>query len=163
MEDIDYDALRATAVAGPEVRRHAPRGTRSLYGQWGPAWLTYNGPRLIKCLGVPWVQLLFSDGTITDALKAQRARGTWPADYVDDKLADFHAMGRVTRRRLRKAAIGAGFTVVEESSRSHHPVKHNCRERLRSTSCSPAPSGSPFAADGQVACASLRELVGWPG
>jgi ubiquinone/menaquinone biosynthesis C-methylase UbiE len=88
------------------------------FGSWGPAWLTYNGPHLIKCLSVPWVQLLFSDRTIIAALEEQKRRGRWPSSYLDYKIADFQSMGRTTRRRLRAAARATEFVIVEESSRS---------------------------------------------
>jgi SAM-dependent methyltransferase len=89
--------------------------------RWGPGWLTYNGPHLIKALGVPWVHLLFSDRTILEALDRQRS--VWPSSYLDDKVADFQAMGRLTRRRLRAAAVAEGFEIVEETSHSPHRTK----------------------------------------
>ncbi len=91
---------------------------------WGPAWLTYNGPHLIKCLSVPWVQLLFSDETIVAALRRQRAAGRWPESYLDYKIEDFLHMGRLTRRKLRRAARAAGFEIVEEASRSSRRLKN---------------------------------------
>jgi ubiquinone/menaquinone biosynthesis C-methylase UbiE len=93
------------------------------YSVWGPAWLTYNGPHLIKCLSVPWVQLFFSDRTIVEALRRQRNRGQWPTSYLDYKIEDFQAMGRVTRARLRRAAHAAGFAIEREESHSRHPIK----------------------------------------
>jgi SAM-dependent methyltransferase len=91
------------------------------YALWGPTWLSYNGPHLLKALGVPWVHLLFPERTIVRALEAQRGRV--PAAYIDDKIADYRTMGRVTRRRLRAAATNAGFTIVEEASETERPVK----------------------------------------
>jgi SAM-dependent methyltransferase len=83
---------------------------------WGPAWLTYNGPHLIKCLPIPWVHLLFPDRVIVSALRVQLERGDWPSTYMKYKLHDFQQMGRLTRRKLRRAARQAGFSILEESS-----------------------------------------------
>jgi SAM-dependent methyltransferase len=94
-----------------------------LVATWGPAWLTYNGPHLIKCLSVPWVQLLFSDKTIVAALRRQRQSGRWPESYLDYKIDDFLTMGRLTRRKLRRAARRAGLEIVEETSRSSRRLK----------------------------------------
>lgn len=94
------------------------------YATWGPSWYSYNGPHLIKCLGVPWVQLLFSDQTIVSALERQREEGVWPASYLDYKIADFQTMGRVSRRKLRDAAQDVGFLIEKETSRSPRPLKN---------------------------------------
>jgi ubiquinone/menaquinone biosynthesis C-methylase UbiE len=93
------------------------------YGVWGPAWLTYNGPHLIKCISVPWVQLWFSDQTIIHALERQREESVWPRSYLDYKIEDFERMGRVTRAKLRDAATRSGFVVEREESRSRRRVK----------------------------------------
>jgi SAM-dependent methyltransferase len=98
-----------------------PGGT--LYGVWGPSWLTYNGPHLVKCLGIPWVHLIFSDRTIFAALEHQKRTGEWPASYLDYKIEDFQAMGRNTRRKLRSAARSAGFKILTERSRSPKTAK----------------------------------------
>lgn len=94
-----------------------------LYAVWGPSWLTYNGPHLIKCLAVPWVHLIFSDRTILRALEHQRDAETWPASYMDYKIADFRAMGRNTRRKLRRDARATGFDIIRDASESRRPLK----------------------------------------
>jgi ubiquinone/menaquinone biosynthesis C-methylase UbiE len=104
------------AVLAESFRVLRPGG--KFYGSWGPAWLSYNGPHLIKCLAVPWVHLLFSDETIVAALEEQKRRGRWPVSYLDYKIADFQSMGRTTRRKLRLAVRAAGFDLVEETSTS---------------------------------------------
>jgi SAM-dependent methyltransferase len=104
--------------------RRVLRPGGSFYGVWGPSWLAYNGPHLVKCLGIPWVHLIFSDRTILAALEHQKRTGVWPASYLDYKIQDFQAMGRNTRRKLRRAARSAGFEIVTERSRSPTPAKH---------------------------------------
>jgi SAM-dependent methyltransferase len=88
------------------------------YGLWGPSWLTYNGPHLIKCLSVPWAHLFFSDRTVIAALEEQKRQGRWPTSYLNYKMSDFRSMGRTTRRRLRREARGVGFVIEQETSRS---------------------------------------------
>jgi SAM-dependent methyltransferase len=126
-ESCDFIVSAATLehiedIAGALAEAHRvlrPRG--QFCAVWGPAWLTYNGPHLIKCLSVPWVHLLFSDATILCALKRQRDR--WPPGYVDYKISDFASMGRLTRKKLRAASRAAAFTIIEESSRSQGQLK----------------------------------------
>jgi SAM-dependent methyltransferase len=109
-----------SAVFGEVGRLLRPGG--SFFARWGPSWLTWNGPHLIKVLGVPWVQLLFSDRTIVSALEQLRGREDVPARYLEYKLEDFQQMGRVTRRKVRRAAKAAGLVVVQEDSHSPHVV-----------------------------------------
>jgi SAM-dependent methyltransferase len=106
-----------------EVRRVLRPGGR-LYGIWGPAWLSYNGPHLIKVLAIPWVHLLFSDRTIVEALKARKEQRRWPASNIDARIEDFLRMGKVTRRKLRFAARNAGFVIEREESHSPRRIKH---------------------------------------
>lgn len=100
-----------------EAHRVVRRGGH-FFATWGPSWLSWNGPHLIKCLGVPWVQLWFSDRTILAALADQRRAGTWPGNYLDYKIADFQSMGRTTRAALRRAARAAGWELLNESAHS---------------------------------------------
>ena len=91
--------------------------------RWGPGWMTYNGPHLIKCLAVPWVQLLFSDDVIERALEQRQRDGGLPSGYVEYKIRDFRSMGRLTRRKLRAGAREAGFEIMREASRSPRRLK----------------------------------------
>jgi SAM-dependent methyltransferase len=129
--DASFDAIVSDAVIEhltnvTQCLRESMRVLRPggrFYAMWGPAWFSYNGTHLVKCLGVPWVNLLFSDRVILRALEIQRFEGRWPTNYIDQKVEDFKTMGRVTRRRFRKAAVTAGFTLLKESSETHRPVK----------------------------------------
>lgn len=129
-ETFDLVASRAVLEHLPDIHLALREAWRVLkpggrfYAAWGPSWLSYNGPHLVKVLGVPWIQLLFSDRTILEALEQQKAARRWPVSYLDFKIDDFQTMGRVTRRKLRDAATAAGFEIVEERSRSPRPIKN---------------------------------------
>ena len=123
VSDAVLEHLPDLARAFAEGRRVLRRGGR-FCARWGPAWLTYNGPHLIKCLAIPWVHLLFPDAVIVQALEQlKREHDRIPASYLDYKIQDFRAMGRLTRRKLRMEAKAAGFELVDESSRSRGPLK----------------------------------------
>ena len=130
-EDGSFDLVMSTAVLEhiPDILSCLRESHRVLspggrfVARWGPGWRTYNGPHLIKALGVPWVHALFSDRTIVQALEQQRRAGRWPETYLDDKIQDFQTMGRLTRHKLRSAARAAGFEIIVEASHSPRPLK----------------------------------------
>jgi SAM-dependent methyltransferase len=121
-EHLPFNGETFDLVVSDSVMEHIPDVPKALqeahrvlrvggifYASWGNSWLTYNGPHLVKALGIPWIHLLFSDRTIVEALEAQKQTGRWPTSYLDYKINDFLSMGRTTRRSLRAAAKGTGL------------------------------------------------------
>jgi ubiquinone/menaquinone biosynthesis C-methylase UbiE len=117
VSDSALEHIHDLPAAVAEISRVLRPGGR-VYALWGNSWLTFNGPHLIKCIGVPWVHLLFSDRTIMEVLNHLKEHGPYPPSYIEYKIEDFQAMGRNTRRKLRRAAAQSALRFVQDESRS---------------------------------------------
>lgn len=89
-----------------------------LYATFSPTWWHYNGPHLMRTVGVPWAHVFFSDKTLLNVLRHYRAEGTFPAPYLDDKIEDFQQMGRLSLRKFRRAVKRTSLIPIQIEARS---------------------------------------------